>query len=432
MNLGARSLLTCLLTAGLGAQDPAPKANAPAPAAAPAQAVPVQAVPVQAAPAPAPPPAPAASAATPPPAEAPDTAHRADLTALRTDLEAALARQQALGEAQARRLQELAAALEEARKAIPDLAPLAESVKAGQEQIKALQQQRTARLQARLEAEQAAYPAALKRMEDLQVDLVLLDPLPGLATRLAALQQAAAIQANPEFQPLLALLKDKLAKGALGEPLKDPAATASLLANPYGASAWTLSGCIQAGGWSDKTPNYARAVAAIDVATRMDADLKAALQRADCLRLEVAASLSDLAEARVAAQRLVDPAVASPVAMASEAFKGSTDAFFKALLAPAPKEEALRGTLGALAEVRSEARVRLLERRFLVNRMSAFTQNLAATFGPFAKEGPCKGMPALAELMASLARAQDKLKAALADPAFAARELAAPETAGLF
>jgi hypothetical protein len=349
-----------------------------------------------------------ASPAPAPPSAAPEAALKGDLTALRADLDGAVRRAQAQAEEQAKKILELTKALEETRKALPDLAPLQEALKAAQEQLKTLLDSQAAQARARVEIERAAYPASLQALEDLQADMTVVDPLPGLAKRLGELRQAVQLQANPEFQALLATLREKLPKGPLADALRDPAPP--VLANPYGAAVWTRGGCFIVGGWEkEKVANIARAWPAMDLATRMDGELRASRLLVDGLAAEAAMTLADLKASRLAAQRLADPAAEAPAALDSEAFKPKLAAFLAGLDGTPPA-----ATLAALAALRGEIRARRAERRLLLIRMSSLVETLSSTFAPFAKEGPAKDLPAMTELAASLSRAREALKAALA------------------
>ena len=378
---------------------------------------------------PSPAPQPPSAPGLPPPAvpsTQPAPSSGADLTALKAqldDLQIRLRQQQEDG---ILRLGELKAAQAELRAALADLARqlallealpaqiklIGDQAKAGADRGAALDLQQAAQLQARLEGERGALQALLIRLGQ-GLKATQAGPLAGLEQALAQLQEATALVSQPGFTALVATVKDKLAKGPLGAPLKDAATMNSFFANPVSGSNWMVAAVAYGPGWeSDKLRNLDKALGAADAATRMAVDLKAARALLAGLKGE-AAFLQISAEERLAqVQALLDP---NGTPLDAEALAAKAPAAYKPLLdaIPAGLSAANRDTLVLLIATRNELQVLLLAQRLLLSRMLGAASSIAATFAPFRQE------PALAALDALIKSAEEsraKLKTLLAAP----------------
>ena len=386
---------------------------------------------------PAPAPAPAAQATAPAPAPPPVTAAAAapaaDGTALKAQLEDLLNRVRQLQEDGVLRRAELKAAQAELAAKVTALEALPVQVKAAGDQAKAAvdqvaaldRQDAQARL-ARLEGERAALQMALTGLAGTRKALRAPGPLVNLEQALTQLQEATALNHQPAFNALLATVKDKLAKGPLGSPLRDPAVMSNFFANPFLGSDWVVASVPYGPGWeSDKLKNMQQGLDAVDGATRMAVELKTgqaqiAGLKAEALQLELA---SDELLTRVLG--LLDPAgTPEPEVLAAKA-----EAAYKPLLdalAKGPLPAANRAALVALIGARNDVQALTLTEQLLLQRMLGTTSSLAVTFGRFRQEAPGKDLPALDALLKAAEATRPLLKA----PAPSSLAIAQLEAAG--
>lgn len=383
----------------------------------------------------APPPAAPPAAPAPEAAPAPAAAPAFDGAALKAQMEDLLNRVRQLQEDGVLRRAELKAAQAELAKKVTALEALPEQVKTAGEQAKAAVEQVGAldkagaqARQARMEGERAALQVALTGLAGTRKVLRAPGPLATLEQALTRLQEATALNNQPAFNALMGTVREKLAKGPLGNPLRDPAAMASFFANPFLGSDWVVGSIPYGPGWdSDKVRNLAQGLEAVDGATRMAVEVKAGLALVAGLKAE--ALQAELAGDEVLGRILgvLDPGAAGTTAPDPETLATRVEAAYKPLLEaiphgplPAPSRDALVALIGAREDVQALA----LADQFLLQRMLGATNGLAVTFGKFRQEAPGKDVPALDALVKAAEAARPLLKAPAA-PTLAIAQLEA-------
>ena len=416
-------LVFCTLSLMAGQETAAPPASA-------AQVLPVPPAPAPLpAPLPLPPPAQPAPASQPTPAPGPDTAV---LKLQLDDLQNRLRQQQEDGIV---RLAEFKTTLADLVKKLAALEGLPAQVKASGDEARAagarsaaLDKQHLLLIQARLEGDQAALQAVLAGAVTARKTLQALGPLTGVDLALGRVQETMALPVQPGFTALVATVRDKLAKGPLGNPLRDPAVTSHYFDNPILGSAW-LSGAVDYGpGWeSDKLRNLDKALGALDMATRMVIEVKTARAQVSGLKAEAALILAEVDEALLLTQGLVDPAASGSAIQEGDALALKVETTFKPLLEAAAKgglAQPEREALVALIAARHDLQALVLTQRLFLVRMAGVADSLALTFGRCSQEEPCKDLPALAVLVKAVAETQARLKVALATQGPAGKALA--------
>jgi len=380
----------------------------------------------------APAPAPAAQAPAPAPTPAAAPAPPAvDGAALKAQMEELLNRVRQLQEDGVLRHGELKAAQAALATQVTALEALPEQVKVAGAQAKAAADQVTAldrqgaqvRL-ARLEGERTSLQVALTGLAGTRKTLRTPGPLVNLEQALTRLEEATALNQQPAFNALLATMKDKLAKGPLGHPLRDPAVMSHFFANPFLGSDWIVASVPYGPGWeSDKLRNMEQGLDAVDGATRMAVEVKTgqalvAGLKAEALQLEFA---GDEVLNRVLA--LLDPSgTPDPESLAARvelAYKPMLEA-----TAHGPLPEATRTALAALIGARNEVQALTLTQQFLLQRMLGMTNALAVTFGRFRQDAPGRDLPALDALSSAVEATRPLLKASPSLSAIAQLEAA--------
>jgi hypothetical protein len=409
MTLRASTLLLCSLGIQALAQEPPP---APVPAPLP-----------QVAPAPAPPAEPRSE----------------DAAALKAALEALQTRVRQQGEDELLRSAELKRALADLQKQLAALEALPlqmkvveDQAKAADERLAAADKARLQQVQARLDGEAKALLAALQRLGILHKELQGFGPLGALEKALGQFQEATSLANQPAFQAVIGVVKDKLLKGPLGNPLKDPATQNNYFGNPTLGASWTVAAVLLGPGWGDgdKLKNLEKGFGAVDVASRMDGDLKAAQALVAALKGEVALQLAAAEETQQRAKALLDPAAA---ALEAEVLAAKVEAAFKPLVAALAQGGLEAGSRDALVEllaVRAEARFRLWEHRLLLDRLVAGAAGLGEQFGRYRKDAPGRDLPALETLLKGIDEARGRCKALAAILPAEGREFAQLEAAG--
>ena len=412
MSTCTTGLLLCTLGLSVLAQEAAPPSPAPAPVPTPVTA--------------------------PAPQPAADAVHPSELAALKADLEALQKRVRQQEEDEILRSVEARKAQAELTKKLALLEALPEQVKLAVEQTKAAQDQSTAQaklqadlLRARLDGERRTLMAALKRLGMAHKELQELGPLTSLERALSQFQESTGLVSQPDFNALLAFVKDKLAKGPLGNPLKTPSVSNAYFANATLGGNWAVAAVQFGPGWeSDKLKKLERALAAVDTATRLEGELKAEQVLLAQLKREVILLQSSIEETLQHALALLDPGAS---ALDGEALNTKAEAVFKSLLeavALGGLSPAQREALVELCVARDEAQARLLERRTLLGRIAAAAGGLMDTFGRYRKEASGQEFPALEPLIKAAEDARGRLKALLNNPGLEGKELAQLECAG--
>ena len=333
------------------------------------------------------------------------------------------------------RMAELKTALGDLVKKLAVLEGLPAQVKASGDEVKAAGERSAAQdkqnllqVQVRLEAERAALQAVLAGAGSARKALQFPGPLAGLDLALGRVHETMALPLQPGFTTLVATVKDKLAKGPLGNPLREPALTGSYFANPVLGSAWVTAAVEYGPGWeSDKLRNLDKALGAVDMATRMAVEVKTAQAQVGGLKVEAGLLQAEVDEAMLLVQGLVDPAASGSVLQDGEALALKVETAFKPLLDAAAQgglAPADRDVLVALIAARNDLQALVLTQRLLLVRMAGVVDTLAVTFGHCSKEEPCKDLPALTVLVKALAEGQVRLKAALATQGPAGKVLA--------
>ena len=427
MNLYRTPLLLCSLS--LLAQDvPALPEVPPAPVAAPVVA-----------------PAPAVAPAAP----AVDGKLVGELAALKAELEALQVRLRQLGEDDILRGAELKKAQGDMARKLTALEALPEQIKGAGDQARAAEAQSKAiaerlagqesgqavLLQARLEGERKALVAVLDRLGGVQKELQGAGPLEALEKSLLQFEEGNLLGNNPQFNAVLAFVKDKLAKGPLGTPLKDPASTRAYFANPALGASWMVSAIPMGPGWeSDKLKNLEKGLDAVDQATRLEVETRTGLTLLAGLRREAGFLRAATDELLRHAQVLLDPEAASSAALEGEALAAKAEAAFKPMLealAQSGLTAANRDSLVELACARDEAQSLILEHRLLLRRMLGVAAGLSETFTAFQKQTPARNLPALEPLLKAAEETRGRLGATIINNAVAfSKDVARLETAG--
>ena len=386
-------------------------------------------------------PAPAPVPPTPPMVQAPASGDSKEVAALRAALETMEKRLLQMGEDEILRLAELKKNHAEMAKKLAGLGALPEQVKAAEDLVKAMTERLAAQdkrqatqMQARLDLEQQAFHALARRLCLARKELQGLESLGALEMALIQYHKATSLASNPDFKAVVEVVKDKLSKGPLGNPLKGPAAD-SFFFNPIVGADWTVASVPWWPGWGDgdKLKNLEKALRAVDLATRMDVEVKAGMILVSSLKAEVGLLKASIEETIQRAQSLVDPATDN-AGMDGEVLAAKSGAFFKPFaddLAQGGLTPAHRDRLAELQAILAEAQMRLLERRLLLCRIVSVSGSLAETFGSYSAESSGKGNAALDTLFGATRDAHGRLKAILNLPGLQGNEVALIGTADI-
>jgi hypothetical protein len=302
------------------------------------------------------------------------------------------------------------------------------------ERSTALEQRSRLQLQARLEGQRDALQAVLSGLALSGKALRGPGPLAGLDLALDQFLEATALTSQPGFNALVATVKDKLSKGPLGNPLREPAVMNAYFANPVLGSNWLVAAVPFGPGWdSDKLKTLEKGLGAVDVATRMDLEAKTARILVAALKGEAAQLQTMVDEQLLATQGLLDPAASGSAAVDGELLASKAEAAFKPLLEAATHSgltPADRDGLVALLGARTDLQGLMLEQRHLLGRMLGLADGVTVTFTRFRLDEPGRSLPALENLLKAAGETKGRLKAALAPHGPEGKALARLEAAG--
>lgn len=302
------------------------------------------------------------------------------------------------------------------------------------ERMAALEKRISGTFFARLEAERLACLTVMKQLSALQKEAAGLDSIQSMEAALGHLQEATRLHRQPEFKALIARFRDKLGKSPMASPLADEATLGATFGNPDLGTFWTLGALSLSGSWwggDDKPTTLAKALPSVDLATRLEGELRAARLLIGELKLAALHHKAGLEDTLAQGARALNLA---PEALASlEAVGPKSEALFKEALEPggATLKPEGRQTLANLRALREETLTLTLERRLLLQRLAALAGHLHEGFGRHRTEGPAKGLPALEAFTKAAGEARATAKAALLHSAVDIKALGQTDLAGL-
>lgn len=333
-------------------------------------------------------------------------------------------------EALEHRLKELAPLPEQVKHAVEGNRAASEKLKVAETRLEGLEKQREALLKGRLEAERIAFQRALKVEGLMARELQGSAPLAALEGALARVQEGVRLSNQPAFKSWAEGLRDKFAKNPVGSPFKDPASASAFFANGQVGHTWALASVLLGGGWdSDRAKNLDRVMPALDLATRMEVELRVAALQAQELKLALAAFQTTAEESLLRHEKLIDPSLSAPLSVESEAFAPKLEAHFKTL-AESMAAGTARSALLELAQAREEVSALLQERRTLLNRAQSTATGMAQAFQAFRSLAATRESPALGDLVKAAEDLRGRLKSLGEFPVQELRELLAPQLAG--